>query len=142
MTQLFSGMLQAIIGQATALQTTSMNNQTNMDITQMNNLTQLETTKMINEMSKKVAQIGASAMLGTANINAKTNLTLQQQEQAFKEYMAKTYPTTVPQSVNALSNNFTNWLKGHMSTSRTFGENISLWLKELSVLPNNNGKSW
>ena len=117
MTQMFSGMLQAVISQATALQTTSMNN-----------MTSLETTKMINDMSSKVAQIGASAMLGTANINARTNLTMQQQAQAFEEYMKANYPQTVPGSVNALKEQFENWLKQN-GNGKSFGENIATRLK-------------
>lgn len=117
-TSLFSGMLQAIIGQATALTTTSMNNQT-----------QLTTTQMMNDMASKVATIGANAMLGTANINARTNLTMQQQAQAFEEYIKDTYPQTIPGSVNALKNQFAEWLKGH-GNGKSFGENMSTWINQ------------
>lgn len=117
MTNLFSGLLQAVIGQATALETTAMTNQT-----------QLQTTQMLNDMSSRVATIGANAMLGTANINSRTNLTLQQQAQAFEEYITKTYPQTVPGSVNALKEKFTDWLKSN-GNGKSIGENMSTWLK-------------
>ena len=61
MTNLFSGMIQAVISQATALSTTAMSNQTAID-----------TTKMSNDIAKIVSQISASAQLGSANINATT----------------------------------------------------------------------
>lgn len=82
-TQIFNGLLQAIIGQATALQTTSMNNSTS-----------LEMTKMSNSMSEIVSKISAGAMLGTANINASSNQKIQGLQQIFEEMMKQKYPTT------------------------------------------------
>ena len=117
MTQMFSGMLQAIIGQATALQTTSMNN-----------MTALETTKMTNDMSKIISQIGASAMLGTANINARSNQLIQQNQLKFQEYMAQTYPTSVTGGVAAIVDTFNKWLNNSSNnnalSNSIFGEAI------------------
>ena len=100
-TGIFSTLLQAIIGQATALQTTLMNNQTSMEI-----------TKMMNDTALKTGQIGANAMMNTANINAYSNQLLQSRQQAFEEYMKKTYPQSMTGGVSALVNNFHEWLNG------------------------------
>lgn len=118
LTQLFSQMMGAIIGQATALQTTSMNN-----------MTSLQSTKMMNDTAIRTSQIGAGAMLGTANINAQTNLLLQQQMQAFQEYMQREYPQTTAGSVNSLLNKFEDFMKQN-GNGKSIGDNISTWLKE------------
>lgn len=81
LTSMFNGMLQAIIGQATALQTTSMNNQTALDATRMSNIASIAQS-----------QIGAGAVINSANINASNQRYIQQQQQQFEEYMKQHYP--------------------------------------------------
>ena len=81
--QLIGGLLSAIIGQATALETTSMNN-----------MTALQT-----------AGIGASAMLETANISAKSNQAIVGLQREAEEYLRKNYPQNVAGGVSATIQN-------------------------------------
>lgn len=95
-TNLFSGLIQALVGQATALQTTSMNN-----------MTSLESSK-----------IGASAMLGTANINAKSNQYMQQQQIALEKFIKANYPQTVTGGISSLWNGIQNLLNRSNSSAK------------------------
>lgn len=112
MVNMFSGMMNAIIGQATALQTTSMNNQTS-----------LETMRMQNQISEMIAKIGASAQLGTANINASSNQYMQRQLQSFEEMMKQKYPQTVTGGVSSMIQNMIDaFNNGSPSSSKTNSE--------------------
>lgn len=106
-TGVFGQMLNAIIGQATALATTSMNNQT-----------AIETTKMNNVISEIISKIGASAMLGTANINAISNQKMQDKQQTFEEYIKKTYPQTFTGGASALTSWINDIFKGESTNSK------------------------
>ena len=97
MTTLFNGLIQAVVGQATALQTTAMNNQTS-----------LETNKLTNSMMELVSRISASAQLGTANINAQSQQYMQRQLQEFEEKMKQKYPQTITGGASSLI----DWITG------------------------------
>jgi hypothetical protein len=97
LTNMINNLLSAVIGQATALQTTSMNNQTSLEITKQNNT-----------ISELISKISANAMLGTANINAGSNQYMQKQQQAFEERMKKDYPQNTIGGISALWNNLFN----------------------------------
>ena len=105
MSNVLSGLLQAVIGQATALQTTSMNNMTALDSTKMNNDNSLLTTRMLNDTALKTSQIGAGAMLNTANINSYTQQLIQQKQQAFEEFIKKNYPQNTIGGISSLWQN-------------------------------------
>lgn len=83
-----ASLLTAVINQATALQTTSMSN-----------LTALQTT-----------EIGANAMLGSANINAKSNQYIQTLKNEFEEYLRKNYPADKYNFINSILDNFAEWI--------------------------------
>lgn len=126
MTSLFNGMLQALISQATALSTTSMNNQT-----------ALQTTKMMNDTAIKTGQMGASAMLGTANINAWSNQYMQSMQQQFEERMKQLYPTS---TVGAAASAWQSFIKQfgnsdgsakYLSDNMKAMENFKSWIQGL-----------
>lgn len=71
--QMIGALINAVIGQATALQTTALNNQTSLTMSQ-------------NQLA---------GILGSANITASSNQYIQKQSQEFEEFMAKNYPQTI-----------------------------------------------
>lgn len=105
---LIGSLLGAVINQATALQTTSMNNQ----------------------MSEVISKIGANAMLGTANINSMTQYGIQQKMQEFEEYMKKKYPQTVTGGVSSLSSWINDILKGESNNAKA-NANMPYLIKDL-----------
>lgn len=105
-TNMISGLVQAVIGQATALQTTSMNN-----------TTALETTKLMNDMSLITSQIGANAAMGSAKINASSNQYMQRQQQLFEEHMTKTYPSNMVRAGASIIEKFKGLLNGTNNSS-------------------------
>lgn len=125
-TQLFNGLLQAIIGQATALQTTSMNNQTSLNMTSMNN-----------QVAEIISKIQAGAMLGSANINASSNQKIQQMQQQFEEFMKKNYPQNMFGAGSAGLNWLTDLFKYDGSSSKYTAdsykriEELRNWFKNL-----------
>lgn len=125
-TSVIGQLLSAVIGQATALETTSMSN-----------LTALEQTKMMNETAIKTGQIGASAQLGTANINAKSNQLMQDKLQEFEKVMAQEFPQTAYGTYNAMKNQLTNPSTG----SGKFINNIKEWAKG-RLFKKKDGESW
>ena len=88
---IIGSLLNAVIGQATALQTTAMNNQT-----------ALQSTSMMNETQIKNAITAMQATLGSASINANSNQKIQSQAQAFEEYMKKNYPQNMVGGVSSI----------------------------------------
>lgn len=88
--QILGTLLNAIVSQATALQTTSMNNSTALQTSQM----------------------GANAMLGTASINARSNQYMQGIQNDFEEYLKKNYPQNVVGGVSASIQNLIDLLSG------------------------------
>lgn len=117
MTNMFSGMLQAIIGQATALQTTAMNNQTS-----------LETTKMTNDISKIISQIGASAQLGSANINASTNDKINQRNVNWEREAKQKYPSTFVGVASSLMQKLLDAVNTANTTGgKAYAEKIQKW---------------
>ena len=102
-----------MISQATALQTTSMNN-----------MTALQSTKMMNDTAIKTGQIGASAMLGTANINSMTQYGIQRQNQVFEDYLNRTYPQNAVGAASAILKNLMLVLGGGEPTNGKSKGNI------------------
>lgn len=131
-TSMISGLVNAVIGQATALQTTSMNNSNALDITKMNN-----------QMSELVSKIGANAMLGTANINSKTQYGIQKNMQEFEEYMKKNYPQTVVGGASSITSWIQDIFKGGSDNAKVKGNMpplIDSLVKEYKK--NQEGKKW
>lgn len=88
--QILGTMLGAIISQATALQTTAMSNKTALDAQQMSVL----------------------GMLGTANINSKTQYGIQAQQQKFDEYLKQKYPQNTVGGISAIVNGLNGMATG------------------------------
>lgn len=131
LTDLFSGLLNSVIAQATALQTTSMNN-----------MTALETTNIAKDTAIKTSQIGAGAMLGTANINSMTNLKMQEKEQAFDEFMKKNYPQTPAGMASSIKEQFRDLLNINKN-GKSLGDQIMDYKSPFKKwYPKSNGESW
>lgn len=131
MTSLFNGMIQALISQATALNTTSMNNQTS-----------LLATKMMNETAIKTGQIGASALLGTANINSMTQFGLQQNLQAFEERMKRNYPSNVVTAISSVLQQLKELSANEPNSKGALVDAITKAVQEMEKTKPKDGKSW
>lgn len=91
--QFLAPLLSAIVAQSTALQTTAMNN-----------ATQLQT-----------AQYGLQGMLGSANITALSNQQITKINNDFKEYLYKNYPQSVAGLVSGALQNSLDVFSGSAS---------------------------
>lgn len=106
--QMVGALLSAVIGQATALQTTSMSNMASIEM----------------------AKINSGAMLGTANINARSNQYMQGQQLAYDKWLKENYPQTITGGISSFINKGKALLDGS-NTSAKGQENLSGALYEL-----------
>lgn len=127
-TSVFGSLINAIIGQATALQTTAMNNQTALETTNMNNQTNVQTTKMSNDMAKIVSQISAGAQIGTANINATTQDKINQRNVNWEREAKEKYPQTVVGGASSLVNKLFDAVNTANTTGgKAYADKIKKW---------------
>lgn len=107
--QLVNTLLSAVIAQSTALQTTAMNNATNL----------------------QASNIGLSGIIGAADITAKNRIELQNVINEFDEYIKKNYPQTPTGGISSLFQTIAEGMTGNSS-----GKSNSNLLKAMKVLNN------
>ena len=118
--QMIGALLSAVIGQATALQTTAMNNTTSL------------------QMSEK----SLAGMLGSANISAMSNQYMQDKQQAFEEYLKMNYPQNTVGGVSAIINKAQELWSSESDSAAYTAKNserlkeLQTWLKDLFMIQN------
>lgn len=94
--QIIGALLSAVIGQATALETTAMTNMTALQATSMTNMT----------------------ALNTANITAMSNQAITRMQRDNEEFLRKNYPQNVAGGVSAITNHILDFIKNPSGGSK------------------------